>query len=336
MIMNGFKPLVRAVGTAAAAFAAFAAAPAAAQVTSCGVTGQAQAPASVTYDPFSPNALQQITIPLTLTRFANGGAKTQSVSFILIQPVGAPPYQILYQGQNVLYPENNTQGRPVIGDKTTNQLYYSFGGAAAADQSTPFNLTVTVPANTDLSAGEPIRFDILYVCIGTGGLADVTSPRRLSSAVQINVNVLSALQASYVGPALDFGDVGSRSSAEVATNPGPRTGFVRVASSGPYSVRMTSQNNYRLTYPGGNPAVADQALRYRVSFVGQTRDAANPSAIERTCARAGLASAGQLLPVEAVLLEGGVGKVAAPNYQDTLTVTVTPLVAPQTATSCAP
>jgi len=335
MIMNGLATLFRRLAAAAALATAFAAAPAGAQ-TSCGVTGQAQAPSTVTYDPFSPNALQQITIPLTLTRIASGGAKTQSVSLVLTQPVGAPPYQILYNGQNVLYPENNTQGRPVLGSTTSGQLYYNFGGASASDQSTQFNLTVTVPANSDLSAGEPIRFDILYVCSGTGGLADVTTPRRLASAVQINVNVLSAVQASYVGPALDFGDVGARSSAEVASNPGTRTGYVRVASSGPFSVRMTSQNGYRLTYPGGSVAVAGQALRYRASFVGQTRDAANPSAIDRTCARAGLASSGQLLPVEAVLLEGGIGKVAAPNYQDTLTVTITPLVAPQTATSCAP
>ncbi|HEY0148764.1 MAG TPA: hypothetical protein VGB70_07145 [Allosphingosinicella sp.] len=335
--MTGPTKLLRRLAVTGAALAAFAAAaPAAAQLTTCGVTGQAQAPGTVTYDPFSGNALQQITIPITLTRFANGGAKTQSVSFVLIQPPGAPPYQILYNGQNVLYPENNTQGRPVIGNNATGQIYYLFGGANAPDQSTPFNLTVTVPANTDLSAGEPIRFDILYVCVGTGGLNSVAVPTRLASAVQINVNVLSALQASYVGPALDFGDVGTRTSAEVPSNPGTRTGYVRVASSGPYSVRMTSQNGYRLTYPGGNAAVAEQALRYRASFVGQTRDASNPSAIERTCARAGLASSGQLLPVEAVLLEGGIGKVAAPNYQDTLTVTVTPLFAPQTATSCAP
>ena len=239
MTMNGFKYLFLALAAAAAALAAV---PAAAQVTSCGVTGQAQAPSTVTYDPFSPNALQQINIPLTLTRFANGGAKTQSVSFVLIQPVGAPPYQILYNGQNVLYPENNTRGRPVIGSQTTGQIFYSFGGASAPDQSTPFNLSVTIPANTDLSAGEPIRFDILYVCNGTGGLADVTTPRRLASAIQINVNVLSALQASYVGPALDFGDLGTKTAEQVASDPGPRTGFVRVASSGPYSVRMTSQN----------------------------------------------------------------------------------------------
>ena len=308
---------------------------AAAAQTSCGVTGQAQAPGTITYDPFSPSGLQQVTIPLVLTRVADGGAKTQQVSFVLIQAPGAPTYQVLYQGQNILYTENATAGRPTIASQS-GQISYNFGGASAPEQSTPFNLTVTVPPNTDLSAGQPIRFDILYVCNGTGGLRDITTPTRLTGSIQINVNVLSALQASYVGPALDFGEVGAKTDLQVATDPGPRTGFVRVASSGPYSVRMTSQNGYRLTYPGGNVALPLQALRYRATFVGQTRDAANPAAIERVCSRAGLASAGQLLPIQTTLLDGGVGRVPAPDYRDILTVTITPLVAPQNGTSCAP
>lgn len=303
--------------------------------SSCGVSGQAQAPSSITYDPFSPSGLQQVTVPLVLTRVANGGAKTQQVSFVLVQAPGSPAYRVLYNGQNVLYTDNATSGRPTLATQA-GQISYNFGGASAPEQSTPFNLNVTVPANTDLSAGEPIRFDILYVCSGTGGLSDVVTPTRLATAIQINVNVLSAVQASYVGPALDFGDVGGKSDAQVATDPGPRTGYVRVASSGPYSVRMTSQNGYRLTFAGGNPALATQSLRYRATFVGQTRDAANTAAITRTCSRAGLAATGQLLPIETVLLDGGQTRVPSPSYQDTLTVTITPLVAPQAATSCAP
>ncbi|HEY0044647.1 MAG TPA: hypothetical protein VGB62_08870 [Allosphingosinicella sp.] len=329
--MIQLRPIL--LGLAAAAGVCWTGA-ASAQVTSCGVTGQAQAPASITYDPFSPNGLQQVSVPLVLTRYASGAAKTQQVSFILVQPAGGPNYQILYEGQNVLYPENATAGRPTSGQQT-GQISYNFGGASAPEQSTPFNLQVTVPANTDLSAGDPIRFDILYVCNGTGGLRDVTSPTRLTTAVQINVNVLSALQASYVGPALDFGEVGAKTDAQVASDPGPRTGYIRVASSGPYSVRMTSQNGYRLTYPGGNAALAAQSLRYRTTFAGQTRDAANTQPIERTCSRAGLAAAGTLLPIQTTLLDGGIGRIPSPTYQDTLTVTITPLVAPQSAaTAC--
>jgi len=302
--------------------------------TTCGVSGSAQAPGSITYDPFSPAGLQQVTVPLILTRVANGGAKTQNATLIFVQPPGSPQYRILYNGFNVLYTENATAGRPTLASQS-GQIEYNYGGASA-DQSATLNLTITVPANTDLSAGEPIRFDILYVCNGTGGLADVTVPRRLASAVQINVNVLSALQASYVGPALDFGEVGNKTDAQVATDPGPRTGYVRVASSGPYSVRMTSQNGYRLTYPGGNPALTAQSLRYRATFVGQTRDAANAAPIERVCARAGLANSGVLLPIQTTLQDGGEGRTPSTAYRDTLTVTITPLVAPQNGTSCAP
>jgi hypothetical protein len=154
--------------------------------------------------------------------------------------------------------------------------------------------------------------------------------------------VLSALQASYVGPALDFGEVGERTDSEVATNPGTRTGYIRVASSGPYSVDMTSANGYRLRYPGSSVAVGsgptNDSLRYETTFVGQTRSPSNVLPITRICNRAGLAgtppSQGILVPLAVKLLDGGQGRNPAPNYQDTLTVTVTPLVAPQSGINC--
>ena len=313
--------------------------PAAAQSgTPCGVTGQAQAAPTITYDPFGPNGLTQVTIPLTLTRFAQGGAKTQSVNFVLTKGLNTPSYQVLYQGVSVLYTEGQTGGRPTIGSQNPGEIYYLFGGAAAPDTSTPFNLLVTVPANLDLSAGQPIRFDILYVCKGTGGMTDIVTPTKLISAIQINVNVLSALQASYVGPALDFGEVGSKSDAQVATDPGPRTGFIRVASSGPYSVEMRSEKGYRLSYPGGNLALAPQSMGYRATLLGQTRDPANTSVLRQTCSRAGLGgtvpSQGIRIPLAVTLLEGGQGRLPAPNYQDNLVVTITPLIDPQPGVVC--
>jgi hypothetical protein len=323
--------------TALAGLGAFAAQPAFAQ-TSCGVTGQAQAPGAVTYDPFGPNGLTQITVPLVLTRYANGGAKTQSVNFVLVKAAGTPNYQVLHEGISVLYTEGNTGGRPTIGSRSPGEIYHSFGGASAPDQSAPFNLVVTIPANLNLSAGAPISFDILYVCSGTGGMRDVVSPTKLTSAIQINVNVLSALQASYVGPALDFGEVGSKSDAQVATDPGTKTGYIRVASSGPYSVEMRSENGYRLTFPGGNPALAAQSLGYRATLLGQSRDPANATIIRRICSRAGLSGTaptqGIRIPIEVTLLQGGITRVPAPNYQDNLIVTITPLLDPQSGTSC--
>jgi hypothetical protein len=305
---------------------------------SCGVSGQALASPTITYDPFSPTGLTQVTIPLVLTRFANGGSKTQTVNFVLTKPIGTPNYQILYNGTSVLYTEGNTMGHPQINSQMAGEIGYNFGGAAQPDQSTPFNLVVTVPANVDLSAGKPIDFDISYVCKGTGGLSDVNTPTKLAQAIHINVNVLSALQASYVGPALDFGEVGDKTDADVATTPILRTGYVRVASSGPYSVSVTSQNGYRLTFPGGNPALAAQSLNYQATFVGQTRSSANTAVISQTCTRAGLAGSpptqGILLPVDVRLTSGGKTKTPAPNYQDVLTITIAPLVATTPGTTC--
>ena len=85
--------------------------------------------------------------------------------------------------------------------------------------STPLNLRVTVPPGTDLSAGQPIVFDILYICSGEGGMLDVPTPTRNSGAVRINVNVVSALQAYYAGSALDFGEIGDVTSAAVQAAP---------------------------------------------------------------------------------------------------------------------
>jgi hypothetical protein len=308
----------------------------------CGVTGQAQASPTITYDPFSPSGITQVTIPMILTRNANGSAKTQTVNFVLTKPLGTPNYQITYNGTSVLYTEGNLMGHPQIGSQASGEVHYNFGGATAPDQSTPFNLVVTVPPNVDLSAGQPINFDIYYVCAGTGGMADVTTPTKQAAAIKINVNVLSALQASYVGPALDFGEVGERTDSEVATNPGTRTGYIRVASSGPYSVDMTSANGYRLRYPGSSVAVGsgptNDSLRYETTFVGQTRSPSNVLPITRICNRAGLAgtppSQGILVPLAVKLLDGGQGRNPAPNYQDTLTVTITPLVAPQSGINC--
>lgn len=312
--------------------------PAFAQSTSCGVTGSAQASSSITYDPFGANGLQQVTIPLVLTRFASGGAKTQSVNFVLTKPAGTPNYQVLYNGTSVLYTEGSTGGRPTIGSQSPGEIYYNFGGASAPDQSTPFNLQVTIPAGLDLSAGKPIQFDIVYVCNGTGGMRDVTLPTKLTNAIQINVNVLSGLQASYIGPTLDFGEIATKSDAEVGSDPGPRIGYVRVASSGPFSVGMRSEKGYKLSFPGGNTSLAAQSVAYQANLVGQSRSPADTSTILQVCSRAGLAGTtgaqGIRIPLTVLLLQGGQGKLAAPVYQDNLTVTITPLIDPQAGITC--
>lgn len=322
------KSLKALAGSAVLAGALMAAEPAAAQMNSCGVSGSAVAAQTITYDPFAPNGLNQVEIPLILTRYSNGSAKTQTVNFVLIKPVGSPAYEVTYRGASILYPEGATQGHPVINSQALGEVHHNFQGASQPDVSPPLMLRVTVPANVDLSSGDPIEFDILYVCKGTGGLNDVSTPQTLRKAIKINVNVLSALQASYVGSVLDFGEVGDKTTAEVMAAPGsfttPAGNNIRVASSGPYKVTMESQNAYRLTFPGGNLGNASQTLNYSAKFLGQTRSNANAVFTTVTCLRAGIG--GQNLPIQATLLEGGQSKTPAPNYSDVITITVSPLL----------
>lgn len=311
----------------------------------CGVTGYATAPTTITYDPFSPGGLSEAIIPLVLQR--NRGVltgRTDEVSLVLVAPAGTPPLQITYQGQTVLYPEGATAGRPRGLDSRDNgagsagEIRFKFGGLFASDLSAPLNLRVSVPPGTDLSAGESIQFDILYVCSGDGGMLSVPRPVRESGAIRLDVNTVSALQAYYAGSVLDFGEVGDLTTAQLQASPDryttPSTNSLRVRSSGPYEVRVRSQNDFRLTFPGGNTGNTAETIRYSVRFMGQDI-ASNGAFGTRTCARAGVAGGSGVLPIRAKLAEGGSGKAPSASYGDTVTITFTPLVAASAAQQCA-
>ena len=342
MIKLSFKRLIAGLSTALVTMVSHSAY--AQTATQCGLRGSAVATGTIQYDPFSSVGLTTVTIPLTLTRFVGtGGKKTQSVYFVLEKPMGSPNYQVLFTNgsttSNVVYNVGGHPGLPTMNSNDAGQIHYNFGGAASPDTAT-FNVQVSVPAGADLSAGGNITFDIVYKCTGTGGLADVTTSTTLAQAVSINVNVLSALQASYVGSVLDFGEVGDKTTVQVQAAPGTytRSGYIRVASSGAYSISMTSDNNYRLKYSGGDAEMPAQSLAYSASLVGITRNGisggpiAEQSPITKTCTRAGIG--GIFLPVSVVLNEGGSAKTPAPVYSDFLNVTVTPLVAAVGASAC--
>ena len=311
----------------------------------CGVTGDATAPTTIFYDPFSSAGLSQATIPLILRR--NRGillGRTDEVSLILVAPAGTPRLEVTYQGYPVLYQEGSTAGRPRAltsndnGAGAAGEIRYQFGGLFASDYSSPLNLRVTVPPGTDLSAGEPIILDILYICDGAGGQLSVPTPQRAANAVRLEVNTVSALQASYTGSTLDFGEIGGASTAAVQAAPDryttPATNALRVRSSGPFQVQVRSDNNFRLTYPGGDLASAAQTIGYRIRFLGQDITS-NASFGTRTCARAGVAGTGAALPLRATLTEGGADKTPSANYTDTISVTFSPVVAASSPQSCA-
>jgi len=326
---------------------------ASAQVRLCQITASS-APVVLNYDPFNPTGLNIPTVAITVTRGNGpGGAKPQVIDFyIRSSNAGANGMQIIPIsavgtgsgapfGANIFYPTTGPFPNivtPLPASVTPGTFRYNFNGNNAASDVFTLNAQVVLPANLNLTASSALVFDIEYGCDGTGGGPPFSERNVAPNAFTLNINVLSALQASFVGPALNFNEVGDKTDTDVTTTPIIRNGNIRVASSGPYSISMTSQNNYRMTYAGGNPATELQNLRYQTTFLGQTRDPANTSAITTTCTRAGLGapplSGGVLLPVSVRLLEGGIDEVPSANYQDNLIVTVSPLAASTPGVTC--
>ena len=314
--------------------------------SNCGVTGSGGS-TSIQYDPFASSGLQSVDIPLTLTRVtAGGGKKTQEAYFVLTKPAGSPAYQVQATVPgggtyfDVLYDSNAVPSNlPAISNIQTGQIAVQFGGAAQPD-TLQINLRVTVPANVDLIAGGLIQFGIRYVCKGTGGLNDVLTPIDSAAAISINVNVLSALRASFVGTALDFGELAQVSDAQASTVKTSPSNHVRVQSSGPYTVSLGvmpgDAQPFVLTPGGASTTDTSQQIRYSVRFLGQTRSPTSTSAITQTCARAGIGDAIEdRLPVQSTLIDGGATKAISPIYSENLVVTITPLVAGSVApTDC--
>jgi hypothetical protein len=327
-----------------------------AQATTCGITGSATA-GTAYYDPFNPAGLAATTINLNLTRVNGaGGQKTDIVNFYLKAQSAAANGTSLVPtnvaivggveglGLNIFH--NFVSTPPTVAPTSVSPsganrfLKLSFTGNNAASDTAVVTFQVTLPANLDLNAVNSLAFDAIFACSTTGGGPGTQQTGQISNAVVFPVVVLSALQASYVGPVLDFGEVGDKTTAQVQGSPGTytRSGDIRVASSAAYAISMTSTNNYRLTFPGGNPATPGQSLAYNASLLGITRTGASggpvagQTAITKTCARAGVG--GILLPVTVVLAEGGSLKTPAPAYTDTLNVTVTPQIAAVVGSAC--
>lgn len=341
------KTLVLAAGFAAAGVATGAQA----HTTVCGIEGYATAAPAV-YDPFNPTGLQQTTVNLFLRRVNNsGGGDTRVVNFYLMADpatnTGADGTVIKATsvsgavsvdglGLDIFYDYNETKPNlqpitalPSSGNKF---LKIDFTGNNAGSDTATATFQITLPPLANVEATRQLAFDTVFFCNIQGGKSNgYTGPGRINDAVKFPVTVLSALRASYQGTALDFGEIGqittSRAGTKVLSG-----NYVRVESSGAYSVEMTSDNGYKLKKPGAT--TAGDEVGYKIGFLGEQRTPTATSPITKTCMRAGIGTA-QSLPIVATLVEGGAGKNPSPTYSDYLTVTVTPLAyGTVTATNC--
>lgn len=322
-----------------------------AHAASCGVTGSASAP-TTTYDPFNPAGLATTTITLNLTRInpPGGSNTTLRVNFYLtsaepgadgasiVATAVSGPVQASGTGRNIFV--SSTATPPIttptsIAPSATNPfLQLDFTGPLGSDTAT-VTFQVSLPPAANFNASTALGFNVAFTCRATGGKIGPFEQGGVdSNALVFPITVPSALQASYAGGPLDFGEVGGVVLRPGQTGPSTAAGnYVRVQSSGPYAVTLSSQNAFRLAPPGGNLADPVSTIRYQARFLGAVRNfgtSANPGAValSQTCARAGVGAAFEdRLPVSAALEEGGAGKTPSSAYSDTLTVTVTPLAA---------
>jgi hypothetical protein len=356
MTKTSFKRLI----TGLIALVFISSTPAAAQI--CGLQTVSGGSVAAVYDPFSPSGTTIANTTIILQRLnLDGSPRTNTINFyfdsnstalngmqvlgVSIAPNGGTGSGSLGggTGQNLYFqpgeaaPILSPTGSPSIPNRTA---FYNFNGNAPSNDSFQLTATVILPPNLNTAAGATIPLNLRYSCIhGQGGNATVETGSR-SNALIIDVTVLSALQASYVGPILDFGEVGDKTTTQVQAAPGTytRAGDIRVASSGAYEISMTSTNNYRLTFPGGNPSTPGQSLAYNATLAGVTRSGvsggpvAGQTPITKTCVAAGVG--GILRPVSVTLTEGGSAKTPAPAYTDTLNVTVTPKVVGTVGSPC--
>jgi len=278
--MGIFRNLTLRAGALAAASLACSAQAQVVGKTTCGLATQ-NVVATFYYDPFNPVPISNQTVTLPLNRFVkteHGAAKTQQVNFYFTQPTGSPNFVITSSAapgvSNLLYNQSTPGvggGAPTL-DETSQingALNINFGGAAQPDIiSLPVN--ISIPPGLDLWYGLTVSFGIVYQCKGTGGLSSEDTNVYLANAILMPVKVLSALQANYAGPAMDFGDVkqagatGHPFANFQAPISGP--GEINVRSSGPYDVTLTSANNFTMVNGAGGPA---NSIQYKLHFLGQ-------------------------------------------------------------------
>lgn len=331
------KTLAAVMGFAAAGVATGAQA----QTTQCGIEGYATAAPAI-YDPFNPTGLQQTTVNLFLRRVNNsGGGDTRVVNFYLMADpaTGTGADGAVVKATSVTgsvsvdglgldifydYTEAKPNLQPITALPTSGNrfLKIDFTGNNPGSDTATAVFQITLPPLANLEATRQLAFDAVFFCNIQGGQSNgATFAGSINDAIKFPVTVLSALRASYQGTALDFGEIGQVSDLQAASHI-LSGNYVRVESSGAYSVEMKSDNNYKLKKPGA--ATAGDEVGYKIGFLGEERTPTAYSPITKTCARAGIGTA-QSLPIVATLVEGGAGKNPSPTYSDYLTVTVTPL-----------
>ncbi len=331
-----------------------------AMAATCGITGSATATAT-TYDPFETMGFTT-NVTLTLARVnGGGGEKTDIVNFYLkgrdSDSVGTTitatsavvSGTVEGIGLDIFYDYN--EATPTVSPTSLTPssaarfLKVNFTGNNKDSDTVVVNFTVTLPRNLNAVAATDLPFDAYFGCSTTGGGSPTQQTGTLSNAIRMPINVVSALRASFVGAALDFGELAQVTQLQASSRKTPASNYVRVQSSGPYQVSLGVASGDGLPFtmtpngatPTGDAAAQErQKIRYSLKFLGQTRSPTQTAAINQVCARAGVGDAVEdRLLIQGTLIDGGNTKDISPNYTEALVVTVSPLVSTAVApTDC--
>lgn len=343
-LAKNMKTLAAVVGLAAAGVATGAQA----QTNQCGITGQAPQGSTIYYDPFDEAGIPEATVVLPLKRENfSGGGDTRIVNFYLkeagnradgtkiipISVVGSVNVDGL--GLNIFY--GSAGGFPtltpidILPNSNNRFLKINFTGNNTGSDTASATFKITLPPLSNLEATQQLAFDAYFSCNIQGGKSNglVQDNGVIRNAVVFPVTVLSALRASFQGTAFDFGEIGQVTTAQ-ASSQSLSNRYVRVESSGAYSVKVESANGYFLKNSG---TTQQDKIGYKINFLNKERSPSDASPLTETCSRAGIGTA-QSLPITATLVEGGAGKNPSTTYSDFLTVTLEPLIYGATGTAC--
>jgi hypothetical protein len=329
----------------------------------CDVESQTGGTATANYDPFATTPTISNINGVQMFRLRGTGNEiTTGVTFYLkARATGFDGSTLMVltgsgsggsgEGYNNNILVGSAQAGPALNNNSpppAGTFKWTFNPALNTNAPFTLNYRLTLPAGLNTAASTQLVFDLYYSCTArsVNGQQTFTDTGTIAGAVGLNVSVLNALQAYFNGQAsantlsFDFGEVGNTTTATVNAAPVTytRNGFINVRSSGAYSVSLTSDNNFRMTYPGGNPATPAQSLTYSATLLGQTRSGTSGSGaavppITRQCLRAGVPAPGNQLPLSVTLTEGGTTKTPAPVYSDRMVVTIAPIVS-TSLTSC--
>lgn len=279
--------------------------------------------------PYNPLSSHDYAVNFTATARSSGENSSMNYSAVLLRLGGRRlPMEIAVLADdgagsgNVLYERPGPRLASGLDDAA--EIDLRFDQILGPIASRPVQMQLRIPAGAEIDPGFAVgEFDVKYLCDHLTGRSDKGTTNR-GFVVYLPVN--TALQASLTGAEPDFGEIGALSSIDVAGAPPSTTQrrhYMRVASTGPYQVAVTSQNGWRMTATGAPTSNAAERITYRYELLGQTMDSSRPNFTPVRCDASGVS--GENIALTATLTEGGQGKVPSPNYRDIITITISPL-----------